>query len=332
MFCSSFSSSFALRICEDNQVLLWSTFNHQGEELDGLGVKYLRIESDGVEIVAFGLTFYAVLLNGQVSIHSWDEDLSLCSHFAPNRRLTEISCGNDHIACLDDNHHVYTCGYNGFGQLGNRTGTTRTFSLIDSLEAQQVACGYDTTYVIDLHGSVWFCGSNDMSALGCNHPSVLCEFTKLHLTQRIIRVGGGKGFTVLLDAENYVWVCGTIAETRKRSFERFTDEQFNSIAVGGSHFLALTDDKRVFAMGKNSSSQLGDKQYTSKKSLTCIFQNAVAIGATRSSSLFVDENGLFWMTGCSLPAGDCLLTQYKGFPPNYLAVKIPHRKIKSACS
>ena len=104
--------------------------------------------------------------------------------------LSNAVCGHQHIAVLDTNGHIFTSGYNYYGQLGlgdHGSGTNRwTPTQISSDVYNFIAAGSWATMAIDEDGSLLVCGRNSVNQagqLGLNDTNDRDELTKITQVQ-----------------------------------------------------------------------------------------------------------------------------------------------------
>lgn len=117
------------------------------------------------------------------------------------QRVTHLSCGNHHVAAIDENHNLYTWGSGGLGRLGlgdelDRNSPcqvvfSRAFQPVKVCVARenlqqnncfnsplllplshahlpQVVCGPDATVVLSSSGQMMGCGNNEYDKLCLN--------------------------------------------------------------------------------------------------------------------------------------------------------------------
>lgn len=75
--------------------------------------------------------------------------------------LSNAVCGEQHSAVLDSSGHIWTTGYNTYGQLGHGDTTTRyALTQISSDVYIMIAAGSTATMAIKEDGTLWVCGQN----------------------------------------------------------------------------------------------------------------------------------------------------------------------------
>jgi ribosomal protein L13E len=90
--------------------------------------------------------------------------LTLMINIPANKTLKTIACGGYHTAVLMTDGTIYCCGFNGSGQLGDGTTTSRSsLTLMSTMPAgkiaSSIACGSSHTAVLMTDGTIFCCGS-----------------------------------------------------------------------------------------------------------------------------------------------------------------------------
>ena len=100
--------------------------------------------------------------------HNVDQMIIKCRMFE-NMKVTYTANGEDHCAIIADGH-LYTCGYNNYGQLGHNDLINRSSpTLVQGLtNVTHVKCGKHVTFVISDHQLYAF-GRNERNQLGLGH-------------------------------------------------------------------------------------------------------------------------------------------------------------------
>ena len=161
-------------------------------------------------------------------------------------RITQIASGVLHSLFLNSDGHVYSCGYNFYGQLGigtSRSGSDKnTPTLIETyaynggslgyrmIAITQIACGAYNSLFLTSEGYVFSCGYNYFGQLGIGTRGWDSDINTPKLIETYY---GYNGVSI-----NYYAITIT------------------QIACGGYHSLFLTEG-RVYSCGYNYSGQLG---------------------------------------------------------------------------
>ena len=121
---------------------------------------------------------------------------------------------NTHVFIIKNDGSVWSCGYNGYGQLGLGDATDRsTFTQVTTNinnDVRQIACGHYFTFIIKNNGTLWACGYNGDGQLGLGASD-----TNIHNTFDIISnnvdnlmVSCGYSYTSILKNNGSLWSCG----------------------------------------------------------------------------------------------------------------------------
>ena len=138
-----------------------------------------------------------------------------------------VAAGSFHSMVLKKDGSVWAAGANDFGQLGDKSTSSRKSirqvynNLMQPFDAKAIAAGSYHSIVLGRDGSVWATGRNDYGQLGVGSKSL-----KITFVQVISRA--------------------------------------QAVAAGGWHSMVLRDDGSFWAAGRNSYGQLGDGSSTDK--------------------------------------------------------------------
>ncbi|MDB6133577.1 MAG: repeat domain protein [Verrucomicrobiales bacterium] len=180
-------------------------------------------------------------------------------------RVRAIAAGSSHSLFLMDDGTVMSVGYNGGGQLGNNSTSSRTLpaGVRVVTEITALAAGGAHSLFLKADGTVWAAGDNSQGQLG-----------------------DGTRITRLIPMQ-VPGLSGIVA-----------------ISAGQEHSLFLREDGTVLAAGANASGQLGDGTTTSRTPPVPVLRNARAIWAGGSYteisagvSLFVKKDGTVMAAG-----------------------------------
>lgn len=228
-------------------------------------VDYNDIFYKGVKILIFGKNFLLPELNNVIS----------------NKiNIKLLSIGGYHTIILSQDGNVYTCGKNGFGQLGLGDNEERShFQLVRSLKNKCtfICAGYAYSSII-IDKKIYSCGAGENGRLGNLSIKDSSIFSECAISDEVdfYKVQCGSVHQVALTTENILYSCGNSDYTghkkkklskRQRligiSFLKRIDELMNikfvqiSIYSCGYHTLALTASGLLYSWGHNRVGQLG---------------------------------------------------------------------------
>jgi alpha-tubulin suppressor-like RCC1 family protein len=194
-----------------------------------------------------------------------------------SRTPVAVSCGNIHTIVLMSDGTLYSCGYNGLGNLGlganAGTGMQNTLTKItlirdtffgtnlsiSSKTPVAVSCGIYQTFVLMSDGTLYSCGYNDYGQLGLgNTPISTSTLTKITLIRETVG-----GTDVSISSKTPV-----------------------DVSCGAGHTIVLMSDGTLYSCGLNSSAQLGlgdGAGTTNQNILTKITLIRDAVGGTNVS-------------------------------------------------
>ena len=208
---------------------------------------------------------------------------------------TPVACGDNHSVVIDNTGHVWTCGYNGLGQLGlgpNDFTDRDTFEMVPNLGPPytppivEISCGANYTFALDALGTLYAAGSNVHGQLGYAYSDYYPEFAVI-ATHVVLMATGGYHSLIETD-DGIVWVTGCdgygqlglgdSGEVNDRygytSLTSFSNNIRNvdALGAGGYHSFAVlssgVEPGTVWASGDNYYGQLGVGDNTERDSFT----------------------------------------------------------------
>ena len=206
--------------------------------------------------------------------------------------ITAVAAGSGHSLAVGNDGHVYTWGWNGFGQLGINSNNTHWYPVpvhgpgnVGNLTGiTAVAGGYDFSLALKNDGTVWAWGDNRSCELG--NPCGGHSYTPVQvrgpngegfLTDVVAIAAGGEassvtGFGLALRNDGTVWAWGdnTYGELGVNSNNsHWAPVQVHGpenvgnlsgitgVAAGSDHGVAVGNDGHVYTWGRNLYGQLG---------------------------------------------------------------------------
>lgn len=156
---------------------------------------------------------------------------------------------------------LWAWGYNNYGQLGDGTNTNKSTPTQIGTQAnwQSFAAGASHTAAIKTNGTLWTWGYNNSGQLG----------------------------------------DGTWATYRNTPLQIGTATNWQSVAAGDSHIIAIKSDGTLWGWGQNNYCQLGDATYMSHNVPTQIgtANNWAKVTANENYTLAIKTDGTLWAWG-----------------------------------
>jgi alpha-tubulin suppressor-like RCC1 family protein len=133
--------------------------------------------------------------------------------------------------------------------------------------------------------------------------------TTISQAQPVTKIAAGYQHSMFLKGDGSLWVMGYNIQRALGDGTSGFDVQTNfpeliltsdviAVAAGGSHSLFLKSDGSLWAMGDNSSGQLGNGSYFSaKQPVNIVGSDVTAIAAGSGYSLFLKSDGSLWGMG-----------------------------------
>jgi alpha-tubulin suppressor-like RCC1 family protein len=230
--------------------------------------------------------------------------------------VTAVAAGYRHSLFLKSDGSLWGMGQNGSGQLG--IGTLFSITLPAQIVASNVtaiAAGYSHSLFLKSDGSLWAMGDNangdlgDGRIAGTNQPEPI-------VASNVTAIAAGYTHNLFLKSDGSLWAMGnnqygqlgdghygTLPTFGTNQPEQIVASNVTAIAAGMFHSLFLMNDGSLWAMGRNSSGQLGDGTYgapplnATNQPEQIVSSNVMAIAAGYEHSLFLKNDGSLWAMG-----------------------------------
>jgi alpha-tubulin suppressor-like RCC1 family protein len=195
--------------------------------------------------------------------------------------VSTVSAGGDHSIFLKEDGTVWGAGGNNYGQIGDGTGTHKSYASQVTLsggtalsDIVSVRTGNSHSVFLKSDGTVWATGRNTFGQLGDGttttrlNPVQVINVDGTELSG-VIGISVGHDHTVYLKNDGTVWACGSNSDGRLgdgTTTNRSNPVQVTNadgsvlsgvvgISAGGYHTVYLKSDGTVWAAGRNDTGQ-----------------------------------------------------------------------------
>jgi alpha-tubulin suppressor-like RCC1 family protein len=230
--------------------------------------------------VNYSLFSWGYNLSGQLGDNTLTTRSSPVTTAGGGTNWRQVAGGYNHTAAIKTDGTLWTCGYNGYGQLGNNTTTNRSSPVRTAgggTNWRQVAGGGSHAAAIKTDGTLWTWGNNGSGQLGDNTTSTRSSpVTTAGGGTNWRQVAGGGNHTAAIKTDGTLWTWGWNAygqlgdnTTSTRSSPVTTaggGTNWRQVAGGGNHTAAIKTDGTLWTWGVNSLGQLGDNTTSTRSS------------------------------------------------------------------
>lgn len=205
------------------------------------------------------------------------------------RNIKSVSVAYATTYAITYDGEVYAWGYNNYGQIGDKTATSRNLPYKTELtNIKEIAGGECFALALTNDGEVWTIGRNSEGQLGLTNTTNINTWQKMKDTDgvsdvtNVKQVSGGKHHTVILKNDGTVYSTGynnysqlgdgsadtksTIAPMTKEDTSVMTNVKAISAAAYSSW--VVTNSGEIYGVGYNGYSQLGTGDTGTKVRLT----------------------------------------------------------------
>jgi alpha-tubulin suppressor-like RCC1 family protein len=219
-----------------------------------------------------------------------------------------ISVGGEHSLAIKTDGTLWAWGYNGSGQLGDGTTTNRTSptQIGSDNNWQSIASGWSHSLAIKSDGTLWVWGHRAGGLLGDDNRIAPMQIRSDTKWQSITTLG--HSLAIKSDGTLWAWgrnLSGQLGFDYSGSVfypvqgAPYLKMEWQLIAAGGAHSLAIKIDGTLWAWGSNSQGQLGDNTTTQRNAPVQIGSdnNWQYIAAGSFHSFAIKTDGSLWAWG-----------------------------------
>lgn len=243
--------------------------------------------------------------------------ICLMTTTAEAQKVVQTAAGYYHSLFLKSDGSLWAMGADARGQLGdghyltNAPYGTNQPELIVSNSVTAIAAGAYHSLFLKSDGSLWAMGYNnagqlgDGTFIGTNRPEMI-------VASNVTAIAAGAFHSLFLKSDSSLWGMGANDEGQLGDGSYATNSPYYGtnqpellasnvlyFAAGGHHSLFVKTDGSLWAMGDNSSGQLGNGTYnnTNVPVQVALASNVTAVAAGDYHSLFVTSDHKLWGMG-----------------------------------
>lgn len=239
------------------------------------------------------LVYYGVNIGGDVHSDSYSSNLvytisadetlpqPTISSITPNNydlssdKIKSASLGFNHAVFVTQKGLITTAGYNNYGQLGNdstSTNMTTRSDITDKFNGKKMSYiygGYMNTFAVAESGEIYAWGNNSYGELGTGDKNnrttpvdITANFSPALATgEEVSQVATSKYNTLFLTNKGDVYMAGNKMTAIPRRINQNEVNQGNVIQIAASNdtLYCLLSDGSIYAWGKGSGGELGNK-------------------------------------------------------------------------
>jgi len=250
------------------------------------------------------------------------ENIDLMATFiikANQTKAKQISAGGNHTVALLTDGSVVAWGYNGFGQLGDGTTTSRLkpVTVRNLSDVKQVSAGGDFTIALLNDGTVKAWGSNENGLLGDGVAANEHIPVTVKGLSNVKQISAGEDHAVALlnDGTVKAWGYNGFGQLGDgTNIEKHTPitisnlSNVKQVSAGRDFTVALLNDGTVKACGENNDGQLGDGTDRGRNTPVVVsgLSNVkqISAGGSHTVALLNDGTAKAWGYNCYGQLGD----------------------------
>jgi alpha-tubulin suppressor-like RCC1 family protein len=225
--------------------------------------------------------------------------------------VTAIAAGDNYSVALRQDGTLWAWGYNGRGQLGDGSVTTRLKPvqvLLGIIGVTALSTGINYTVALRYLGTVWGWGYNQYGQLGWGTGTYKLRPVQISNLNSVTALAAGGNHTVTRREDGTVWAQGNNgygqlgdgSTTQRLTPVRVTGlSGVTALAAGANHTVALRQDGTVWTWGWNSYGQLGDGSTTQRLTPVQVpgLSGVTALAAGYYHTVALRQDGTVWTWG-----------------------------------
>jgi Alpha-tubulin suppressor and related RCC1 domain-containing proteins len=219
--------------------------------------------------------------------------------------VKSIAAGGFHSLILKTDGTLWTCGWNGEGNLGDGTTIDRHSPVQIMTNVQNMVAGYyDITLIVKTDGSLWACGYNCFGQLG--NGDTIDQATPVQIMSNGVQSVVTRDYrTLIIKTDGSLWGCGY------NPFGEFGNgnrtDQWSPIqiisggvqnAAAGNHTLIQKTDGSLWGCGYDYFGELGNGKNESQLTPIQIMSGGVqSIASGEYFTMIVKNDNSLWACG-----------------------------------
>ena len=247
--------------------------------------------------------------------------------------VTAVAAGGTHSLALKSDGTLWTFGYNGFGQLGNTSGTFNLTPTQVMSGVIAVAGGASHTMALKSDGTLWTFGINFSGQLGIatNIFTGAPNPTPTQVMSGVTAIAAGDEHSLALKSDGTLWTFGSnfygqLGHNGGSSSPTQVMSGVSAVAAGRGHSLVLKLDGSLWTFGHNESGQLGNttNNYSANANPTPtqVMSGVTAVAAGFFHSLALKSDGTLWTFGSNGRGQLGTATNFRSGNPNPAPVQV----------
>ncbi|MDR2151308.1 MAG: hypothetical protein LBO72_00655 [Helicobacteraceae bacterium] len=258
------------------------------ESLSGVKIKAIAIGKQHTIALDSGGKVWVAGANslGQLGLDDVDsKNVFVKTAFINDATITAIAAGRYHSVALDSRGAIFSCGSDGYGQLGLGAGgagmvVARFTRANAEAKFAAIAAGESHTIALDIDGAIWASGLNKDGQLGLGHTTNRNIFEKVAIDQKFVAIAAGDKHNVALDNGGAIWTSGANEYGQRGLGENAPDDERPAFET------VIEDGKRVLI----ANVIIDDERFAFKR-VNTHGKTIVAIGAGAGGSFAISSGG-----------------------------------------
>ena len=222
----------------------------------------------------------------------------------------QVATGSQYTLLLQKDGSLWGWGFNGSGQLGDGTFTTKsTLTRIGTgKDWRFVTTKGNSSYGIKIDGTLWAWGNNGIGQLGDGTTTTRNTPIQIGTDRNWVRIAAGANHVLGIKSDGSLWAWGYnyAGQLGDESFvnkyaptQIGTARDWASISAGGTHSAAVKTDGTLWMWGYNAQGQLGDGTNVNRNLPTKVGteNNWSQVEVGGNHTLAVKRDGSLWAWG-----------------------------------